>query len=515
MKKLLAPLLLFISATVSATYIPVNGSTVNIQNVINPVQVSNSTIAVTQNSGPWSTTVANSTIAVSQNGAPWSATVANSTIGVTQSGVPWTVANSTIGVTGTVGITGSISNTSFAASNLGVFADSTNFTTAVTSVTPIAGVYQQIVTPVVSTGIYALRETNNRSLFVTPSDNNGVILGTATTNPIIIGHGGVAQPTTVANSTIAVAQNGAPWSMTVANSTIAVAQNGAPWSMTVANSTIAVAQNGAPWSMTVANSTIAVAQNGAPWSTTVANSTIGVTQSGVPWTIANSTTAVVGTLGDNGVAAGTNRVPTLPGIYASDYLDGTAATDDRNAALQVGNRDGLLRTAQLPDFTDTFYRASTSTFAMATSTGDFLAICGNGISTITVTGLRLSCTQTTAGMVEICVANRSTAYTAAWSTITNVPGDSSFAVAHSSAIFFTAFPHTDGTLVGYVDCQQIGCEASATATPNDIFINASDWGKYANILRGPSQCLGVNTQSQTVTGNKWTGGFSWIETISP
>lgn len=302
------------------------------------------------------------------------------------------------------------------------------------------------------------------------------------------------------NNTTAIPVSG---TLGVSNSTIAVIQNGI-W--TVSNSTHAVNQNGL-W--TISNSTIAVIQTGAPWSTTVANSTHAVTQNGL-WTVANSTIAVLGTLSDNGVAAGTDRLATLSGIYENNYNAGTAGTVGRNSAQSHGT-DGLLWTASLPSFRPASYAASTNTITLASTASDISGICGNPTNTVLVYSVRASCTETTAGNVSVSIVKKSTKFTGAWSTMTAVAMDSTYAVMKSSAVWFTANP-TPGTTVGHLDNYKMGCMAPATATANDIYISPASWRMKPIVLRGDAECLMVNLLSQTVTGGVFTVSYEWIET---
>lgn len=228
-----------------------------------------------------------------------------------------------------------------------------------------------------------------------------------------------------------------------------------------------------------------------------------------------STTGVVGVVGDNVAAASSNRLPTLSGITYADYENGTAATAGRDSAQSHGT-DGLLWTAQQPSFRPAWYSASTNTITTASNPTDITALCGNADNTVIVTGLRISGTQTTAGMVNLAILKRSTRFTGAFSTMTPVAMDSTYAVPHSTAVWFTANP-TLGTLVGHVDNYKLGVMATATASPNDIYISPSNWRSRAVVLRGTAECITANLLAGTVTGGAFTVGWDWIETrtISP
>jgi hypothetical protein len=301
---------------------------------------------------------------------------------------------------------------------------------------------------------------------------------------------------------------------TVSNSTTAVVFNGTQ-NVTVLASTVGIAGT---LPTTVSNSTIAVvfpsAQN-----VTVLSSTVGINGT-LPVSIAGSTMATVGILSNNGQAAGTNMIPNLVSIAQLEYANnGTAYTQGRNAALNIGINDGLLRTSNLPNQTDESYSASTVSFAVAYSSIDFTGICGNIISTVTITGLRISCTQTTAGMVPLAITRRSAAYTGVWSTVTAAGDDPSYAINDSSAIIFVTAspgnPETNGTFVNYLSNYMINCPATTGSSANDVYINPANWRMKSIILRSPNQCIGVNTQSAVLTGTKFTVEWDWMEGNTP
>jgi len=235
------------------------------------------------------------------------------------------------------------------------------------------------------------------------------------------------------------------------------------------------------------------------------------------WLVDRTTaTTVIGTLGNNGTAATTNRIGNLPAIAQDDYgNNGSAYTQGQDAAQMILTKSGLQGVWSGPDITFPSYSASTTTFAIVNSTSDIAALCGNASNIVMVYGLRVSCTQTTAGIIPISIALRSTAYTGNWSTMTPVSQDQNYTGAVSTAAYFTAQALTNGTLVGYVDTGQIGCMAAATATPNDIYISPSAWKMKPIVLRGVAQCLGINLQGATITGGKYTVSFDWMEVVSP
>ena len=224
--------------------------------------------------------------------------------------------------------------------------------------------------------------------------------------------------------------------------------------------------------------------------------------------------AVGGHLSDNGVAAATNRIPVLAGIVRNDYHGGTASTAGRDAAPDVGT-DGLLHATLLPDMSVKRYKAS-SKFA-ASSTTDNWRISGNASNTAVVTKVILTCTETTAGQINVEVRKESTATSGGTpATVTNLPVDSNKAAAASVVQSFTGTGPTVGTLVADLDNAQIGCMAAATATPNDLYTNLNAPGAPFAVLRGTAEGVAINLGG-ALTGGNITVTVEWMEitTITP
>lgn len=235
----------------------------------------------------------------------------------------------------------------------------------------------------------------------------------------------------------------------------------------------------------------------------------GVSGTGVQRvTIASDSTGLVnalGTLADDGVAAGTNRVGTLPAIAQSGY---NSSTNGRNTALNTGAGDGLLQAAVLPSTAIPSYSAS-AVVASAASATDIAILPGNATNTVLVTEVRVSCTQTTAGTIQLHVIKRSTANSGGTSAgMTEVPDDSSYAAASSAALTYTANP-TPGTAVGDVDIAKLGCMATGTAAPNDVYI--ANFRQKPIVLRGTAQGLAVNLNGATVSGGSFTVTYKFME----
>lgn len=226
---------------------------------------------------------------------------------------------------------------------------------------------------------------------------------------------------------------------------------------------------------------------------------------------------VNGALADNGVAAATNRVGVVPSIYQTSYLNGTAATQGRNGALSQGT-DGLLWTAQLPAIRPASFSASTNSITLAAGATHVACIQGNASNIVLVYGMRASCTQTTAGIITFNVMKSTTAFTGVWSTMTVIAHDTSVAVQVSSAVFFNnAVANTTMNTEYYLDVSALGCMATGTAAPNDVYISPPSWRMKPIVLRGVAQSVCANFAKRTVTGGLLNVGFDWIETttISP
>lgn len=231
-------------------------------------------------------------------------------------------------------------------------------------------------------------------------------------------------------------------------------------------------------------------------------STTAVTQA----TASNLNAAVVGTLATNGAAAGTNAVADLPGIARSNYP--SANTAGRNSAMSQ-DLYGVTWTGPLPTGLTTYVAAGSGTLA-ATPT-DIATLSGNATNTVMVNSVTLSCTQTTAGQVDVILIKHSSADTSgASAAMTAVPLDSADGAAVSAPLFYTANP-TRGNTVGIIDNQKIGFMAPATAASNDIYVWKPGMGETLT-LRGTAQQVAVNIGGATVSGAACDVAFNWIET---
>jgi hypothetical protein len=228
-------------------------------------------------------------------------------------------------------------------------------------------------------------------------------------------------------------------------------------------------------------------------------------------TAANLNATIVGSLANNGAAAGTNRVATVDGVVQTDPANGSAYSQGNNGAPNIGT-DGNLWVNVQPALRPASF--STSKSFAGSSTTDNAVLPGNATNTVLVTRVLVSCTQTTAGIVTLNIIKRSAADTGGTSAaMTAVPDDSTF-TAVSAPLSYTGTGPTAGTAVGNVDTYQLGCNAAATAGPNDIYV--LDRRLKPIVLRGTAQQLAVNFGG-AITGGNLTVTYEWqeVKTITP
>jgi hypothetical protein len=137
---------------------------------------------------------------------------------------------------------------------------------------------------------------------------------------------------------------------------------------------------------------------------------------------------------------------------------------------------------------------------------------GNASNTVLLTRIRVSCTQTTAGIISLNIIKRSAADTSGTSaSMTVIPDDSNYSAGASAPLTYTANP-TTGATVGNIDTVKLGCMATGTTSPNDIYI--LNRTQKPIVLRGTAQQIAVNLGGATVTGGSFAITFEWIETAT-
>jgi hypothetical protein len=178
--------------------------------------------------------------------------------------------------------------------------------------------------------------------------------------------------------------------------------------------------------------------------------------------------------------------------------------------------DGRLWTASLPARRPASYYASTGAtgVTVAASATDIAVITGNATTDVLVTKVKVSCTQTTAGVLAqtFQIVRRSTADTSGTETNLTIgkddTGDAASSIAAAGVGVYTANP-TTGTLDSTIDTYAIGCMATGTTAPNDIYILNRQQKPIT--LIGTGQQLAVNLNGKTVTGGIFYITFEWIE----
>lgn len=157
------------------------------------------------------------------------------------------------------------------------------------------------------------------------------------------------------------------------------------------------------------------------------------------------------------------------------------------------------------------YGASTSALASAASATDIFTITGNATTTVYVTKITISGTQTTGGQVRVDLVKRSTADTSGTSTApTAVPYDSGDAAASAVLAAYTANP-TTGTTVGAIRSALISIGATTNGSNEvQVFDFGATNGKPV-VLSGTAQALAVNLAGVTVTGGSFYISVEWYE----
>lgn len=214
-----------------------------------------------------------------------------------------------------------------------------------------------------------------------------------------------------------------------------------------------------------------------------------------------------GALSINGAAATANRAATLPAVARSNYPSAYTAGRDSSETTDL---QGDVFVSIMPNTSFATYAASVQGLAAASSATDVAVLPGNASNTVILTGVFLSCTQTTAGIQTVQLVKRSTADTSGThSNMTVVAMDSNDASAVSVPLSYTANP-TLGTTVGNVDTELIGMMATSTSSPNDIYVWKPLMGQSV-FLRGTAQQIAVNLNGATISGASCDVTFDWIE----
>lgn len=221
------------------------------------------------------------------------------------------------------------------------------------------------------------------------------------------------------------------------------------------------------------------------------------------------TVVTAGGLSDNGAAGAANRVGTLPAIAQS--VMPSAETAGRDAALRV-DLHGNLFTSLIPSGIATFGASKLGLVPAATPT-DIAVLSGNASNTVIPIYVSVSCTQTTAGIIDLQLYVRTTADSSGTSTgsPSSIAYDQNNSAAVSAVLTYTANPTVNDGTNRPVDAQKLGVMAPATATPSDIYVWRPSMGQSV-VLRGTAQQLAINLNAVTLTGGSCNVVYRWIET---
>jgi hypothetical protein len=407
------------------------------------------------------------------------------------------------------------------------FADNGAFTTGTTAINPVGGLFDDTPPTAITTGHAAsARITNNRALHINIRNQAGTELATAT-NPVRTDPTGTTtQPvsgTVTANigTSGSLALDASVTGLEVAQASTTSGQKGilAQCAVTTSAPTYTTAQtdplscgtggllrvDGSGATQPVSGTVTANAGTGT--FNIQANASVNEAQVGGS-AVSTAATGVqkVGVVGNAGAIFDQAPGSAVP---ANVLMEGLS--DGTNARRALGDATGRQIVKIYPDTTTASYHASANVASAASAT-DVAVLPGNATNTVLVYRVTVSCSQTTAGLITLQLIKRSTADTAGTSAnMTVVPDDSGFSAGSSVPKTYTANP-TAGTPVGNVDTAIVGCMATGTAAPNDIYIF-----KPAKpiLLRGVAEQLAVNLNAATVTGGSFDVTFDYAETTTP
>lgn len=227
-----------------------------------------------------------------------------------------------------------------------------------------------------------------------------------------------------------------------------------------------------------------------------------------------SSTTIPTTLGSTTI---TSEVPGTAATNLGKAEDAVHATGDTGVAMLALRNDTLTsNTSNTGDYilpiTDIYgalvikdqqrhkrtYRAA-FVVAPAAAATDIFQLIGSASTTVEITKVLISGTQTTGGMTDVYISKRSTANTGGTSTAsTNVPMISTDAAATAVGSIYTANP-TTGTPVGDVFVESIPLSTVTATTLNVLDIRFGEFGKPVQLV-GVAQALAIRLNGATLTG---------------
>lgn len=208
---------------------------------------------------------------------------------------------------------------------------------------------------------------------------------------------------------------------------------------------------------------------------------------------------VAGTAGTNSALIGGQFNTTLPTLTNTQQA---AAQFDSNGRLLVSD-------ASVDGYKKTYLASIVGLVPPATPT-DIFTITGSATTTVRITRIFLTGTQTTAAQRDILLIKRSTANTAGTSTApTRIPLDANDAAATATVLAYTANP-TLGTGIGTLYSRKMQISTVSLLGDTLELAFGAESGKCV-VLRGIAQVLAVNLNSVTSAGNLFNVTVEWTE----
>lgn len=163
------------------------------------------------------------------------------------------------------------------------------------------------------------------------------------------------------------------------------------------------------------------------------------------------------------------------------------------------------------------YAAAKTGLVVASAATDIAVLSGNATNTVVVTRITMSCTQTTAGIIDVQLIIRTTADTGGTSTgsPTTFKLDQNNPANQSSVLTYTANPNVNDGTSRIIDSYKLAVLAPAATSPEDLYVWVpSITLGQSIILRGTAQQAALNLNGQTVSGSSCNIRYQWIETTT-
>ena len=234
---------------------------------------------------------------------------------------------------------------------------------------------------------------------------------------------------------------------------------------------------------------------------------LGPTASAGPFTAPNQSYLVAGKYFGTGALQQLTPGQSIP--YPTDPYGRPLMVVSSLPNITLGPALRAWPTVSVPTTSYPKYSATVS-FTVAASATDIACLPGQNTNATVLYDARVSGIQTTAGTVHVYLVIRSTADTGSSNAMTAGKDDSTYGVAQSAPVNYTANPVV-GTLDHNFDIQAIDFNASTSGNPNDFFANLSI-SRQPQILRGTNQEACFNLNGVTVAGLVADVTFRWYET---